>query len=313
MNNRKKRTGQKIVKTTATAALCFCCGYAGVRVGALSVMQSNDTTESTSSTSSTTSTVYNLASTDESELSGTEVAAKISPSVVAITTEQVVTSQSWYGSYVSSGAGSGVIITSDGYILTCAHVIEGADTITVTLEDGTEYTAEVVGSDTADDIAVIKIDATDLTAAEIGDSDSAEVGETVYADGNPNGTLSGTITSGILSALNREITVEVSDGVTSTLTVLQTSAAVSPGNSGGGLFNAKGQLIGIVNAKSSSEDSEGLGFAIPINTAMEIANDIINNGAYAVSESDSGNSETGNPYSGNGQYGFGGMFGGLGF
>lgn len=310
MNNKRKRKGQKILKTTATAALCFCCGYAGVRVGALSVTDSNDTAESVSYASSTS---YNLASTDDAELSGTEVAAKISPSVVAITTEQVVTSQSWYGSYVSSGAGSGVIITSDGYILTCAHVIDGADTITVTLEDGTEYTAEVVGSDTADDIAVIKIDATDLTAAEIGDSDSAEVGETVYADGNPNGTLSGTITSGILSALNREITVEVSDGETSTLTVLQTSAAVSPGNSGGGLFNAKGQLIGIVNAKSSSEDSEGLGFAIPINTAMEIADEIINNGAYAVSESDSGNSQQNSQFGENGQYGFGGMFGGLEF
>ena len=155
----------------------------------------------------------------------------------------------------------------------------------VTTSDGTEYDAEVVGSDTADDIAVLKIDATDLTAAVIGDSDAASVGETVYADGNPGGTLSGTITEGIVSALNREITVETDSGEAITLNVIQTSAAVSPGSSGGGLFNDQGELIGVVNAKSSDTSDEGLGFAIPINDAISIAKNIIENGAFSVSES----------------------------
>lgn len=274
---RNRNMMKKIGEAAAAGALCFTCGYAGTKAAA---------SDSSSSSSSNTIKLTSYSSdSSDSDLTGEEVADIISPSVVSITTEAVETSQTWYGSYVSSGAGSGVILSSDGYILTCAHVVDGADQITVTLEDGTEYEAEVVGSDTADDIAVIKIDATDLTAAVIGDSDEAEVGETVYADGNPGGTLSGTITEGIVSALNREITLETESGETITLNVIQTSAAVSPGSSGGGLFNARGELIGIVNAKSSGDSEEGLGFAIPINTAVEIAEDIVENGAYAVDSS----------------------------
>ena len=185
-----------------------------------------------------------------------------------------------YKRQVQSGAGSGVIISQDGYILTCAHVVNGATNITVQLPDDTEYTATVVGEDTTSDIAVVKIDATGLNAATIGDSDALAVGELAVAVGNPLGTLSGTVTDGIISAVNRSVEVESNE-----MSLIQTDAAISPGNSGGGLFNGQGELIGIVNAKSGSTtntgeatNAEGLGFAIPINTAMDIAQDLIESG-----------------------------------
>ena len=216
-------------------------------------------------------------STNGTNLSIQDVAALVQPSVVAITTEQMVSTNTWFGgSYVQSGAGSGVIISQDGYIVTCAHVVSGANNITVQLADGTEYTATVVGQDSTSDVAVLKIEATGLTPAVIGDSDSLAVGETTIAVGNPLGTLSNTVTNGIVSALNREVTVQGND-----MNLIQTSASISPGNSGGGLFNANGELIGIVNAKSSSSDAEGLGFAIPINTAMEMAKQMIEKGYVA--------------------------------
>ena len=204
-----------------------------------------------------------------------QISSVVSPSVVAITTEQMSGSQTWFGGYyVQSGAGSGVIISQDGYILTCAHVVDGATSVKVQLQNGETYDASIVGSDATSDIAVLKIEATGLTPAVIGDSDALAVGETVVAVGNPLGTLSNTVTDGIISALNREVTVEDND-----MTLLQTNASISPGNSGGGLFNANGELIGIVNAKSSYSEAEGIGFAIPIDQAMEIAQQLIENGA----------------------------------
>ena len=215
-------------------------------------------------------------------LSTQDVASLVSPSVVVITTEQMVSSNNlWFGgSYVQSGAGSGVVISEDGYILTCAHVVNGATNVKVQLNgDDTQYDATVVGLDTASDIAVVKIEATGLTPAVVGDSDKLAVGEEVIAVGNPLGTLGGTVTNGIISALNRQITVE-----NNAMTLIQTNAAVSPGNSGGGLFNANGELVGIVNAKSDSSDAEGLGFAIPINTAVNIAQELISSGYVARPE-----------------------------
>ena len=214
-------------------------------------------------------------STDGSEtgnLSAADVAALAADSVVEITTESVQTN-SMFGNYISSGAGSGVIISKDGYIVTNNHVIDGATKITVTLKNGTSYTAKLVGTDSQTDIAVVKIDANDLTPAVFGDSDQLTVGEEAIAIGNPLGQLGGTVTNGIISALDREITI---DG--ETMTLLQTNAAINPGNSGGGLFNAAGELIGIVNAKSSGSDIEGLGFAIPINTAQPVIEQLISNG-----------------------------------
>ena len=200
------------------------------------------------------------------------VVSSITPSVVQITTEQMVTTSFWGGQQVVSGAGSGVIYTADGYIITNAHVISGAQQITVQLGDGTTYPATVVGSDTQSDIAVVKIDATGLTPAVLGDSDQVAIGQTAIAVGNPS-NLGVTTTTGIISALNRDVTIEGN-----TMSLMQTSAAISPGNSGGGLFDANGQLIGIVNAKNASENAEGLGFAIPINSAKAVAQDLIENG-----------------------------------
>lgn len=217
-------------------------------------------------------------STDGTSMSVQQIASVVSPSVVAITTEQMSSSQTWFGGYyVQSGAGSGVIISQDGYILTCAHVVNGATSVKVQLNGSDEsYDATVVGQDSTSDIAVLKIDATGLTPAVIGDSDALAVGEVAVAVGNPLGTLSNTVTDGIVSALNRQVTVQNND-----MTLIQTDASISPGNSGGGLFNANGELIGIVNAKSSYSEAEGIGFAIPINTAMEIGQQLIENGSVA--------------------------------
>jgi serine protease Do len=141
------------------------------------------------------------------------------------------------------------------------------------LSNGDEFEAKLIGTDAQTDIAVIKIDAENLTPAVYGDSSKLVIGELTVAIGNPLGELGGTVTDGIISALDREITVEGENMV-----LLQTNAAVSPGNSGGGLFNSKGELIGIVNAKSSGDSIEGLGFAIPINTAKPIIEDLIEKG-----------------------------------
>lgn len=200
------------------------------------------------------------------------VAEATLPSVVEISTEAVVTNN-FYGQYVSEGAGSGVIISQDGYIATNNHVVDGASKITVRLYNGDQFEAKLIGKDPQTDIAVVKIEAQGLKPATYGNSENLIVGELTVAIGNPLGSLGGTVTDGIISALDREITVEGES-----MTLLQTNAAVSPGNSGGGLFNSKGELIGIVNAKSTGESVEGLGFAIPINTAKTIIESLIANG-----------------------------------
>ena len=201
--------------------------------------------------------------------STSEIVKKAANSVVEIATEGVATG-SFSRQYVTQGAGSGVIISEDGYIVTNHHVIDGANKITVTLRDGeTSYDAELIGSDADNDVALIKIDATGLSPATFGNSSDLVVGDYVVAIGNPLGTLGGTVTDGIISALARQVTVE-----DKTLTLLQTNAEISPGNSGGGLFNANGELIGIVNAKDSATEVEGIGFAIPINNVFNIIKDL---------------------------------------
>lgn len=200
------------------------------------------------------------------------VAALTQNSVVEIRTESVSNSL-FLRQFVTEGAGSGVIISEDGYIVTNNHVIEDARSILVALHDGTTYEAQLVATDSKMDIGVIKIEASGLTPAILGDSDSLSVGEPVVAVGNPLGQLGGTVTNGIVSALDREIILNNEHR-----NLLQTNAAINPGNSGGGLFNADGELIGIVVAKSSGEDVEGLGFAIPINDAKPIIEDLIAQG-----------------------------------
>ncbi len=202
-----------------------------------------------------------------------DVAAAVADSVVEITTE-IVSTNSFLGQYISQGAGSGVIFTTDGYIITNHHVIDGASKVNVTLRNGTSYSAKVIGDDAKTDLALLKIEATGLTPAIlVADSDQLKVGQTAIAIGNPLGQLGGTVTSGIVSALGREIEIGGE-----TMTLLQTSAAINPGNSGGGLFDDKGSLIGIVNAKSSGSDIEGLGFAIPANTVKKVIGDLMEYG-----------------------------------
>ena len=279
---KKKFNGGKLVRSAVAlvlaAAMGFAGGFVGAKYGGGSKVVIQQVERPASSDSSTDSTGNSISATSGTGLSTAQVAELVSPSVVVITTEQVVYSQwSWYGqNQVESGAGSGVIISSDGYILTCAHVVDGASTITVTIGDK-DYTATLVGEDTTSDIAVIKIDADGLTPATVGNSDNLKVGESVMAVGNPLGELGGTVTSGIVSALNRSVSIQSSSSV-NTMSLIQMDASVSPGNSGGGLFNMNGELIGIVNAKSSSSDAEGLGFAIPINDAIKVAQDLLENG-----------------------------------
>ena len=208
------------------------------------------------------------ASAEDGALTTPEIVQKAQDSVVEIVTELVVTGN-YMQQYTTSGAGSGVIITEDGYILTNNHVIEDATSITVTLHNGESYPATLLGLDEQLDIALLKIDAKGLTPATIATSSDLLVGQTVVAIGNPLGQLGGTVTQGIISALDRSITI---DG--QTMTLLQIDAAINPGNSGGGLFNAQGNLIGIVNAKSTGSDIDGIGFAIPIDNVMKVVDDL---------------------------------------
>ncbi|MBS5472088.1 MAG: trypsin-like peptidase domain-containing protein [Subdoligranulum variabile] len=275
----QKKKGSKVLlrvlACVGVAALGFGSGLGGAVVASRAGLTGNQVVvqQVERSTDATAA-----GSTDGTSMSVQQIASVVSPSVVAITTEQMSSSQTWFGGYyVQSGAGSGVIISQDGYILTCAHVVNGATSVKVQLNGSDEsYDATVVGQDSTSDIAVLKIDATGLTPAVIGDSDALAVGEVAVAVGNPLGTLSNTVTDGIVSALNRQVTVQNND-----MTLIQTDASISPGNSGGGLFNANGELIGIVNAKSSYSEAEGIGFAIPINTAMEIGQQLIENGSVA--------------------------------
>ena len=289
-NNESYQTNKKKEKKKGHAGLVICCillslvcGIAGAFGGLFLYNEymvedqpAEDTTPTVNTDGSNTvifEAVDREIPKEVSEAGTVAAVASIAlPSVVEIRTE-AVTNNSFYGQYVTEGAGSGVIISEDGYIVTNNHVISGASNINVRLTNGEEYKAKLIGTDAQTDIAVIKIEAEKLTPAVFGDSSTLIIGELTVAIGNPLGELGGTVTDGIISALDREITVEGENMV-----LLQTNAAVSPGNSGGGLFNSNGELIGVVNAKSSGSSVEGLGFAIPINTAKVIIKDLIEKG-----------------------------------
>ena len=208
-----------------------------------------------------------------------EVYAANVNSTVGITTS--VTTNYWGFQTTSAASGSGFILTADGYVLTNYHVIESSSSISVTLYDGKSYDATLIGYDESSDIAVLKIDAEGLTPVVLGDSDNLNVGDSVVAIGNPLGELSFSLTSGAVSALNREITL--SNSVT--MNLIQTDCAINSGNSGGALFNLYGEVIGITNAKYSGSGSgasiDNIGFAIPINHVRGIVESIIENGYVA--------------------------------
>ncbi len=205
-------------------------------------------------------------------MSISEVSSYVANSVVEISTEYTTTS-TWMTQYVYKGAGSGVILSEDGYIVTNNHVIENATKITVKLHSGDEYEAQLIATDPQTDIAVIKINATDLSAAVLGNSSALTQGDQIVLVGNPLGALGGSVSEGIISALDRDITVN-----NQTMVLLQTDAAVNPGNSGGGMFNMYGELIGIVNAKSEGSDIDNIGFAIPIDTAKNVIEQLLSYG-----------------------------------
>lgn len=199
-------------------------------------------------------------------LTGAEIFKKVSPSIVSIQADSMRSGE--------SSSGSGIIMKESGYIITNNHVVEGADKVTVILNDGKKYQAETIGLDKKTDLAVIKINAADLKPAEFGDSTKLVVGDRAFAIGSPGGVqLQNSFTGGYISAINRDITID--DRV---MTLLQTDASINPGNSGGALINQYGQVIGVTSAKLGISYYEGLGFAIPMSTAEGIINELIANG-----------------------------------
>ena len=283
--SRQQRRGPSFIGVLFCIFLSFAAGFGG-SLGALyftnnCILWQEDVTtpnvlcedpESEISRPESNPSIYGSAGEDAFAVSG--VVNKVEDAVVVI---QVAITQTdiWGRPATSTSAGSGVIISDDGYILTCHHVVEDATTIQITLRNGNAYLATLVGSDEASDLAVLKIEAEEqLTYAVQGHSADLIAGEQVVAIGNPLGMLGGTVTVGYISATEREIAM--SDG--SKMTLLQTDAAINSGNSGGGLFNLAGELIGIVNSKYSASGVEGLAFAIPIDSAYPVQLDLMQYG-----------------------------------
>ena len=214
---------------------------------------------------------------DGSGLTPSQLYATSVNSVVAIST--TIQTPSYYGTGESTSSGSGFILTEDGYVITNYHVVEGAASIDVITHDGTEYAATLIGHDSTNDLAVLKVEATGLAAATLGSSNNLMIGDMVVAIGNPLGELASTQTVGYVSGIDRE----VSTGSLTTISMIQTDAAINPGNSGGPLFNMQGQVIGITTAKYSGTTGsgatiEGIGFAIPIDDVAPLIEDLIDHG-----------------------------------
>ena len=259
-------------------ALALCCSLMGGAVGAGIMKLTEDNYGSTINVGNRSSSIINVNNVNtEEEMSAAEIYAAYVNSTVGIKTE---TTTNYFGHTTTSAtAGSGFILTADGYIVTNYHVIENAQKIQVTTYDNTSYDALLVGYDESNDIAVLKIEAENLTPVVLGDSSNMNVGDDVVAIGNPLGELTFSLTGGKVSALNREVTT--SEGVT--MELIQTDCAINSGNSGGALFNMHGEVIGITNAKystsSSSEASiDNIGFAIPISNVIDIIESIIEKG-----------------------------------
>ncbi len=267
----KRGGGLKKVAKAVTALALVACVSVGSVVGYNYFFPAQTPTQSGVGNNATASQTVYLPTYSADAMTAPEIFQKVVPSAVSITT----TIQS-YGQ-VGTGTGTGIIMSEDGYIITNNHVIDGASAIQVTTNDGQVYDAEVVGTDENTDIAVIKVEATGLTAAEFGDSSSLVTGEPAYAIGNPLGIqFAETMTGGMISAPSREVTIDKY-----VMNLIQVDAAINPGNSGGPLVNSQGQVVGVVNAKimtSNSNDVEGIGFAIPIETALTVANDLIEYG-----------------------------------
>ena len=278
----RKKKSRRGVKAVALVLACLIVGGgAGAGGAALYGHLSGGTGGTTIYEAQTPLSAVNVSSVPSgSPMSAAEIYAANVGATVGITVDVVTTN--WWGMTTSgAAAGSGFVITQDGYIVTNYHVInvQGAQTITVAMYDGTTYPAEVVGFDEAHDLAVLKIDASGLQTVVLGDSDSLVVGEPVAAIGNPLGELTFSLTTGVISALDR--TVTMSSGTV--MDLLQTDCAINSGNSGGPLFNEYGEVIGITNAKYSSSSSgqasiDNIGFAIPIDQVKDLITQLIETG-----------------------------------
>ena len=291
-----KKHGSKFGLKLLAVVLCCAITASAASLGVFVVMIQNgvinvQSSEASSNAAFTISRVVNgdtssdtSASSDGtvSAMSDQDIAAKLTPSVVCIQNYQVTQNYGFMQTDTSDSSvspaseGSGIIMSEDGYIITNAHVVEGATSLKVMTSDGETYEAQLIGSDTVTDLAVVKIDATGLTAAEFGSSKDLRVADKVMAIGNPGGhELSSSVTIGYVSALNRAI---ANNTTGYTMEYIQTDAAINPGNSGGALINEYGQVVGINSAKISATGYEGLGFAIPIDTAQPIISDLIQYG-----------------------------------
>ena len=281
-DSRKQKKAGKGAARLVALALCFsllggALGAGGAIVWANSRTANQPAAVQTAETERVTPSV-NLAYTGNGEaMSLEDVYAMNVNSTVGIRTS--ITTNYFGYTTTAAAAGSGFILTADGYIVTNYHVVENSRSISVTTYDGTSYDATLVGYDEDNDVAVLKIDASGLQAVTLGDSDKLAVGQAVAAIGNPLGELTFSLTSGVVSALDREITM--SNG--STMNLIQTDAAINSGNSGGALFNLYGEVVGITNAKYSSNSSsdasiDNIGFAIPINTVKSIVESIMEKG-----------------------------------
>ncbi len=283
--HKKFSTGLKVTALVLVVALLGGIGGGAIMASVVNSMEFSGAAETLAATggdpadaaSDLTATGVNTpilttSNTGDKTMTPSEVYARYASAVVAISVESTTTNV--FGQVSSSASsGSGFIISEDGYIVTNCHVIEDGTYISVMLFDETSYDATVVGYDTENDVALLKIDATGLNTVAIGDSDQIVVGEQVCAIGNPLGELTFTLTCGHVSALDREINT---DG--KPINMFQTDAAINPGNSGGPLFDMAGNVIGITTAKYASDEIEGLGFVIPINDVMKIVNDLVQYG-----------------------------------
>ena len=283
---KKGNTGAKITALVLSCALVGgAMGFGGSALQNHLAAKDKDMDEESTQASvvyegSRESSIINIAQIDTSkQMTPAEVYAQNVNSTVGIRTS--ITTNYWGYQTQSAAAGSGFILSADGYVLTNYHVVENSDSITVSLYNGEEYDATLVGCDQSNDIAVLKIDAEGLTPVVLGNSDNLNVGDQVVAIGNPLGELTFSLTTGAVSALNREVTL--SSNVT--MDLIQTDCAINSGNSGGALFNLYGEVIGITNAKYSSSSSgseasiDNIGFAIPMNHVKNIVKSIIETGS----------------------------------
>ncbi len=261
---KKKKQRRKHSNFKAIVATGLICSLVGGGIGG--VIGANSVDVSSSGSGASVQLVGN-----SGEISPViAIAQKVTPSIVGVKTYS--TMNYWGQAVTSEGSGSGIIFREDGYIVTNYHVIENATSVTVTLNDGTEYDARIIGSDSSSDLAVLKIEASGLPAADFGDSDELQIGELVVAIGNPLG-YENTVTDGIVSGLNRQLT-----NYTDTMTLIQTNAAINSGNSGGALVNSKGEVVGINSAKLVASNAEGMGFALSINEVKPILEELISKG-----------------------------------